>query len=64
MRYLVEPQMPFRVVWLYEPRPGDKPGQIKITRSGFDDDGISTVMDAQIVDTVVVAKRIVLHDFL
>lgn len=43
---------------------GDKKGEIKITRSGFDDDGLSTFMDALIVDTVVVAKRIDIKDFL
>lgn len=43
---------------------GDKKGEIKITRSGFDDDGLSTFMDAMIVDTVVVAKRIDIKDFL
>lgn len=45
-------------------RKGDKKGEIKITRSGFDDDGLSTFMDAMIVDTVVVAKRIDIKDFL
>ena len=45
-------------------RKGDKKGEIKITRSGFDDDGLSTFTDAMIVDTVVVAKRIDIKDFL
>lgn len=45
-------------------RKGDKKGEIKITKSGFDDDGLSTFMDAMIVDTVVVAKRIDIKDFL
>ena len=45
-------------------RKGDKKGEIKITRSGFDDDGLSTFMDAMIVDTVVVAQRIDIKDFL
>ena len=45
-------------------RKGDKKGEIKITRSSFDDDGLSTFMAAQIKDTVVVAKRIVIGDSL
>lgn len=45
-------------------RKGDKKGEIKITKSGFDDDGLSTCMDAQIVDTVIVAKTIDIGDFL
>ena len=45
-------------------RKGERKGEIKITKSGFDDDGLSTFMDAMIVDTVVVAKRIDIKDFL
>lgn len=45
-------------------RKGDKKGQIKITRSGFNDDGESTCEWAQIVDTVIVSKRINIKDFL
>ena len=45
-------------------RKGDKKGEIKITKSGFDDDGLSTCMDAQIVDTVIVAKTIDIGDIL
>ena len=45
-------------------RRGDRKGEIKITKSGFNDDGISTFMDAQIVDTVVVARRIDIKDLL
>ena len=35
-----------------------------IIRSGFDDDGLSTFMNTMIVDTVVVAERIDIKDFL
>ena len=45
-------------------RPGSKKGEIRITKSGFDDDGLSTFEDAGIVDTVVVAKRIDIGEFL
>lgn len=45
-------------------RKGDMKGEIKITKSGFDDYGISTCMNAQIVDTVIVAKKIDIGDYL
>ena len=45
-------------------RTGDRKGEIKITKSGFDDSGLCTFREAMIVDTVVVAKRIELKDFM
>ena len=41
-----------------------KKGEIRITKSSFDGDGLSTFMDAQIVDTTVISQRIVINDFL
>ena len=45
-------------------RRGDKKGEIKITKSGIDDNGLSSCLDTQIVDTVIVAKRIDIEDLL